>query len=56
MNDCVIQTHSVSKTYGKLRALDGVSINVRRGEIYGLIGDNGAGKSTLLKAIVSTLR
>ncbi len=52
MTDCVIQTRGVSKTYGRLKALDGVSVNVRRGEIYGLIGDNGAGKTTLLKALV----
>ena len=52
MTDCVIQTRGVSKTYGKLKALDGVSVNVRRGEMYGLIGDNGAGKTTLLKALV----
>ncbi len=52
MTDCVIKTCGVSKNYGKLRALDGVSVTVRRGEIYGLIGDNGAGKTTLLKALV----
>ena len=47
----VIETKSVTKSYGSLLALDGVSIHVARGSIYGLIGDNGAGKSTLLKLL-----
>lgn len=51
MTDSVIATSGVCKRYKKLQALSAVAINVRRGDIYGLIGDNGAGKTTLLKAI-----
>ena len=49
MKEYVIETKQVTKTYGPLLALDHVNIHVKRGSIYGLVGDNGAGKSTLLK-------
>jgi len=39
----------VVKRYGSLHALDGVSLSVRRGELFGLLGPNGAGKTTLVK-------
>lgn len=51
MNDYVIETKQVTKSYGTFLALDHVTINVKRGSIYGLVGDNGAGKSTLLKLL-----
>lgn len=51
MKEYVIETRQITKSYGSLLALDDVSIHVRRGDIYGLIGDNGAGKTTLLKAL-----
>lgn len=51
MKDYVIETRQATKSYGALSALDHVSVHVKRGEIYGLIGDNGAGKSTLLKIL-----
>lgn len=52
MKDYIIETRQVTKSYSSLLALDNVSIHVRRGDIYGLIGDNGAGKTTLLKMLV----
>lgn len=51
MNENVIETKQLTKKYGSLCALSHVDIHVRKGSIYGLIGDNGAGKSTLLKLL-----
>ncbi len=55
MNESVIETRQVTKSYGSLQALNQVSIHVKQGEIYGLIGDNGAGKTTLLKALAGLI-
>lgn len=51
MKECILETKDLSKTFGKFVAVDGVSIVVPKGKIYGLLGPNGAGKSTLLKMI-----
>jgi spermidine/putrescine ABC transporter ATP-binding subunit len=46
-----ISVTSVSKSYGSFRALDGVSMEFRNGEFFGLLGPSGSGKTTLLRAI-----
>ena len=51
MAEYVVEAKDVVKNYGSLIALDNVNIRIKRGEIYGLVGDNGAGKSTFLKII-----
>ena len=48
----VIQLKNVSKTFGEVRSLSGVDLEIYPGEIVGLLGDNGAGKSTLVKIIM----
>jgi ABC-2 type transport system ATP-binding protein len=47
-----VDIEGVKKSFGGLRALDGVNLRVRPGEIYGLLGPNGAGKTTLIRSIV----
>ena len=47
----MISLHDVSKHYGLLRVLDGVSLDVERGEVVCLIGSSGSGKSTLLQCV-----
>jgi ABC-2 type transport system ATP-binding protein len=47
-----VDVDGVAKRFGKQTALDGVSLRVRRGEVYGLLGPNGAGKTTLIRSLV----
>lgn len=51
-----VEIKNISKDYGKLRALNNISLMVPEGTIYGLIGPNGAGKTTLIKALVGALQ
>jgi ABC-2 type transport system ATP-binding protein len=50
--DTVIRTENLSKHYGKLKAVDTVTINVQKGEIYGFLGLNGAGKTTTIRMLL----
>ena len=47
----VLKTTCLTKKYGHQRAVDKVSLNIEKGDIYGLIGKNGAGKTTIMKMI-----
>jgi branched-chain amino acid transport system ATP-binding protein len=51
MSEFVLQADDVAIHYGGVKAVDGVSLTLKRGEIRGLIGPNGAGKSTVIDAI-----
>ena len=52
----ILQLHNVSKTFGTLRAVDGLSLEVRRGEILTLLGPSGCGKTTTLRTIIGLER
>jgi ABC-2 type transport system ATP-binding protein len=50
-----VNVDGVSKSFGAFKALNGVNLRVRQGEIYGLLGPNGAGKTTLIRLICGLL-
>ena len=50
-----IKVENISKSFGKVKALDGISFEVERGELFGLIGPDGAGKTTLFRLLTTLL-
>ena len=55
MSDTVLQLNNVESAYGPIRAIRGVSLSVKRGQIAAVLGSNGAGKTTVLKTISGIL-
>lgn len=51
MNETVLKIENLTKCYGELKALDNVCLTIKKGRIYGLVGQNGAGKTTLMRMI-----
>ena len=54
--DLLVETHGLTKRFGKLLAVDSVDLTVRRGEVYGFLGPNGAGKTTTLRILLGLIR
>lgn len=47
----MIEVKGLGKNFGELRVLNDISLNVRRGDVFGIVGHSGAGKSTLLRCL-----
>ena len=54
--DAVVQATELHKHFGPIHAVDGLSLSVRAGEIYGLLGPNGSGKTTLIRLLIGLLK
>ena len=55
MSNNIVDVENIVKTFGEVRAVDGLSFSVKPGEIFGLLGPNGAGKTTTVKLILGLL-
>src|SRR6202046_2907809 len=51
-----IEIHNLTKAFGRARALDGLELTVREGEVHGFLGPNGAGKSTTLRILLGVVK
>ena len=51
-----IETKDLTKVYGGIKALDGVTLNIEEGDFFGLLGPNGAGKTTLIRILTTLIR
>jgi len=52
----MMQVRELSKRFGSLLAVDGVTLDVHRGEIFGFLGPNGAGKTTTIKMLAGLIQ
>ena len=52
----ILRVSNLIKRFGKFTALDGVDLEVNRGEVYGFIGPNGAGKTTTIRVLLGILK
>ncbi|MEM0286812.1 MAG: ABC transporter ATP-binding protein [Nitrososphaerota archaeon] len=50
-NDLIVQVESLTKSYGQVKAVDGIDLYVKRGEVFSLLGPNGAGKTTTVEIL-----
>ena len=55
-SDPVIEASGLCKSFGSVRALDGISLKVGKGELFGLLGPNGAGKTTMIRVLTGQLK
>jgi ABC-2 type transport system ATP-binding protein len=56
MNNYLIEAEHISKSFDEIHAVDGVSLEIKAGEIYGLVGADGAGKTTTMRLLVGALK
>src|SRR5829696_2664385 len=56
MDNILISANNISKSFGNVQAVDGVSLEIPEGEIYGLVGADGAGKTTTMRLLVGALK
>lgn len=56
MSEYIIETRNLTKNYGEQKSVDDLSIHVKKGRIYGLLGRNGAGKTTTMKMLLGLTR
>ncbi len=56
MNELSIETRKLTKRFGRFTAVDGIDIEVRRGEVFGFLGANGAGKTTAIRMLCGLLK
>lgn len=52
----IVETEALTKKFGKIIALDNLSLQIKEGENFGLIGPNGSGKTTLIRLLVGLLK
>lgn len=55
MKDIILKTHNISKKYGEQLAVNNINMTIKKGDIYGFIGQNGAGKTTLIRLITGLI-
>ena len=55
MNDWAIHASGISRSFGEVKAVNGVDLAIRKGEVYGFLGPNGAGKTTLVRMLITLL-